>query len=95
MDPLQTIMDLRRLHSEGKVNAGIEVLSGKILEDMTTTRVIDPVIVKKQVIKAATEAATAILKVDDVIAATPMKKEEKEKGKEGAEAPEGKFGGLE
>jgi len=93
MDPLQTIMDLRRLHSEGKVNAGIEVLSGKLLEDMTTTRVIDPVIVKKQVIKAATEAATAILKVDDVIAATPMKKEEK--GKEGAETPEGKFGDLE
>jgi len=95
MDPLQAIMDLRRLHGEGKINAGIEVLSSKILEDMTTTKVIDPVIVKKQVIKAATEAATAILKVDDVIAAAPMKKEEKEKGKEGVEGPEGKFGGLE
>ncbi|MEM1796522.1 MAG: thermosome subunit beta [Zestosphaera sp.] len=96
MDPLQTIMELRRLHSEGKINAGIEVLGGKIIEDMTTTKIIDPVIVKKQVIKAATEAATAILKVDDVIAATPMKKEEKGKeGREGVEGPEGKFGGLE
>ncbi|MEM3848609.1 MAG: TCP-1/cpn60 chaperonin family protein, partial [Zestosphaera sp.] len=93
MDPLQTIMELRRLHSEGKVNAGIEVLGGKIVEDMMTTKIIDPVVVKKQVIKAATEAATAILKTDDVIAASPMKKEEK--GKEGAEMPEaGKFGGL-
>ncbi|MEM2020701.1 MAG: thermosome subunit alpha [Zestosphaera sp.] len=94
MDPLQTIMELRRLHSEGKTSAGVEVLSGKIIEDMMGTKVIDPVIVKKQVIKAASEAATAILKVDDVIAASPMKKEEK--GKEGLEGPEaGKFGGLE
>jgi len=39
------------------------------------------------VIKSATEAATTILKIDDIIAASPLKKEEKEKGKGGA----GKF----
>ncbi|MCD6428188.1 MAG: thermosome subunit, partial [Desulfurococcales archaeon] len=85
LDPLQAIMDLRKLHSEGKVNAGVDVLNGKIVEDMAKLNVIDPVIVKKQIIKAATESAAAILKVDDIIAASPLKKEKKEKGGGGEE----------
>ena len=80
LDPLQAIMDLRKLHSEGKVSAGIDVMNGKIVEDMVKLNVIDPVIVKKQIVKAATESAAAILKVDDIIAASPLKKEKKEKG---------------
>ncbi len=35
--------------------------------------VYEPMAVKKQVIKSATEAATMILKIDDVIAAGKMK----------------------
>jgi chaperonin GroEL (HSP60 family) len=35
--------------------------------------VIEPVIVKRQMIKSATEAATMVLKIDDVIAAGKMK----------------------
>ncbi len=87
LDPLEAVMELRRLHSEGKLNAGIDVMNGKVIEDIAQIHVIDPVIVKKQVIKAATEAAAAILKVDDIIAATPLKKEE-EKGKKGGEEEE-------
>ncbi|PUA33253.1 MAG: thermosome subunit [Zestosphaera tikiterensis] len=90
VDPLQSVMELRRLHSEGKVNAGVDVLGGRVVEDIMALKVMDPVIVKKQIIKAATEAATAILKVDDVIAASPLKKEEKEKGGEKAPEP-GKY----
>jgi thermosome len=86
MDPLQTVMELRRLHSEGKLAAGIDVLNGKLVEDMVKENVIDPVIVKKQVIKSATESAAAILKVDDIIAAAPTKKEGK-----GREEEPGKF----
>jgi len=52
---------------------------------MVKINVIDPVLVKKQVLKSATEAATAILKIDDIIAAAPPKKKEKEK--EGEETP--------
>ncbi len=80
LDPIEAVMELRKLHSEGKINAGIDVMNGKIVEDITKIHVIDPVIVKKQVIKAAGEAAAAILKVDDIIAASPMKKEEKKGG---------------
>jgi len=95
MDALETLMELRKLHSEGKIYAGINVVEGKIAEDMFAANVAEPVIVKKQVIKAAAEAAAAILKVDDIIAASPMKAGEGKGGKagEGAEESEGKFGG--
>ncbi len=86
LDPLDTVMELRKLHRDGKKNAGIDVMKGKVVEDMAAINVIDPVIVKKQVILAATEAATAILKVDDIIAASPTKKEKEKKGKGGEES---------
>ncbi|MEM0052306.1 MAG: thermosome subunit alpha [Sulfolobales archaeon] len=94
MDALETLMELRKLHSEGKIYAGINVVEGKIAEDMLAINVAEPVIVKKQVIKAAAEAAAAILKVDDIIAASPMKTGEGKGSKagEGAEESEGKFG---
>jgi len=83
LDALDSLMKLRELHSKGYVNSGVNVLSGRIEEDMTKINVVEPAIVKKQVIKSATEAATTILKIDDIIAASPLKKEEKEKkGKE-------------
>ncbi len=87
LDPLEALMKLRQLHSEGKVYAGIDVINGRITEDITKINVVEPSIVKKNVIKSATEAATTILKIDDIIAASPLKKEEKEKSKGGA----GKF----
>ena len=88
MDPLQTIMDLRKLHAEGKIAAGVDVINGKISEDMFVLNVVEPAIVKKQVIKSATEAATTILKIDDVIAAAPKKEEEEKKGKKKEEEEE-------
>jgi len=88
LDALDTIAELTRKHKEeGKIYAGIDVVNSKVVDDMTKIGVIEPVIVKKQVIKSATESATMILKIDDIIAAAPPKKEEKkEEGK-------GKFGG--
>ena len=83
LDALQTLMDLRKLHADGKKYAGIDVISGKIVEDMTKINVIEPILVKEQVLKSATEAATTILKIDDIIAAAPTKKEKK--GKKGGE----------
>jgi chaperonin GroEL (HSP60 family) len=40
---------------------------------MTKVGVFEPITVKKQIIKSATEAASMILKIDDVIAAGKMK----------------------
>jgi thermosome len=83
MDVLDTIMNLRKVHAEGKASAGIDVLNAKILDDMTKINVIDPVLVKKQVLKAAVEAATSLLKIDDVIGAAPKKEEKKGEEKKG------------
>jgi thermosome len=85
LDPLDTLMKLRQLHSEGKIYAGIDVINGKVEEDMTKINVVEPLLVKTNVIKSAAEAATTILKIDDIISASPLKKEkEKEKEKGGA-----------
>ncbi len=81
MDALETLMELRKLHAEGKKFAGVDVINAKVVEDMISINVIEPILVKEQVLKSATEAATTILKIDDVIAAAPTKKEEKKKGK--------------
>jgi thermosome len=87
MDPLEVLMELRRLHAAGNKYAGINVIEGKIEEDMRKLKILDPLTVKKQIVRAATEAATAILKVDDLIAASPLKKEKE--GKEKKEEEEG------
>ena len=80
-DPLEVLMELRKRHAEGKKGAGIDVIAGEVVDDMATRNVIEPLLVKEAMIKTAAEAALAILKIDDVIAASPMKKE-KEKEKE-------------
>jgi len=88
MEPLETIMSLRKEHAEGKIRSGIDVINGKTVDDMFSLNVIEPVSVKKQIIKAATEAATTILKIDDVIAAAPKKEEKKEEKKKEEEEEE-------
>ena len=85
MDALDTLMQLRSLHSKGLKFAGVDVLNSKVVEDMLTVNVYEPLLVKKQVIKGAAEAAISLLKIDDLIAAAPPKekKEEKKEGEEG------------
>jgi len=87
-DPLETLMKLRQLHSEGKKYAGIDVVTGEIRENMIEHNIIEPLLVKESMVKTAAEAAITILKIDDIIAASPVKKEKEEKGKkEGGEMP--------
>ncbi len=82
MDALDTLLQLRAMHSQGYKFAGVNVVEGKIEEDMTKINVYEPILVKKQVVKSASEAAVSLLKIDDVIAAAPPKKEEKKGGEE-------------
>ena len=82
LDPIEMIVALRAEHKEGKKWMGINVFDRKV-DDMYKLDVVEPVLVKKQVIKSAVEAAAMILKIDDVIAASKI--EEKGKEKEGKE----------
>ncbi|MEM4700379.1 MAG: thermosome subunit beta [Candidatus Nezhaarchaeales archaeon] len=69
MDPLDVIMELRALHERpGNESMGVDVFAGKP-NDMYSLGVLEPLNVKMMAIKSATEAATMILRIDDVIAA--------------------------
>ena len=72
LDPIDILSELRVRHEKGERWAGIEVISGKV-QEMAEAGVFEPLAVKKQIIKSATEAASMILKIDDVIAAGKMK----------------------
>ena len=71
MDPIETMVELMAKHKGGKKWAGINVYDGKIV-DMYKLKVLEPVVVKKQAIKSSVEAASMILKIDDIIAAGKM-----------------------
>ncbi len=75
MDPIDTQVDLRSRHGkEGKDGKwyGVDAMSGKVA-DMYAKSVVEPLAVKLQILRAATEAASMILRIDDVIAASKMK----------------------
>ncbi|MDI6691376.1 MAG: thermosome subunit beta [Candidatus Bathyarchaeota archaeon] len=72
LDPIDILSELRVRHEKGETWAGIEVTSGKV-QDMSEAGVFEPLAVKKQIVKSAGEAASMILKIDDVIAAGKMK----------------------
>lgn len=50
---------------------------------------VEPIRVKRQVLKSATEAATAVLKIDDLIAASQLKSSKEKEGEKGGEKKEG------
>jgi thermosome len=72
LDPIDIISELRAHHEKGEIWAGVEVHEGKV-RDMKKLGVFEPLAVKKQIIKSASEAASMILKIDDIIAAGKMK----------------------
>jgi thermosome len=67
MDPIDTMVKLRAKQSEGKKWTGINAREGRVA-DMLSLNIVEPVVVKEQIIKSATEAASMILRIDDVIA---------------------------
>ncbi len=72
MDSIDTQVELRAKHGQGRKWAGINVTTGKV-SDMLGDHVVEPLSVKEQIIRSATEAACMILRIDDVIASSKMK----------------------
>ncbi len=92
LEPIDIMVELRASHEkEGGHVMGVDVFTGKVV-DMYEKGVIEPLSVKEQAIKSAAEAASMILRIDDVIAASKPKEEEKtgesEKGGEESESTE-------
>ena len=67
MDPINTIISLRAKQNSGKKASGINAREGKV-GDMYSLNIVEPLVVKEQIIKSATETACMILRIDDVIA---------------------------
>ena len=67
MDPIDTMANLRAKQNQGRKWTGIDARNTKIA-DMLSIDVVEPIAVKEQIVKSATEAACMILRIDDVIA---------------------------
>ncbi len=73
-DPIDVLVELRSKHERaGSPWFGIDVFSGDV-KDMRKLNVLEPLRVKQQVIKSASEAASMILRIDDVIASKGVDK---------------------
>jgi archaeal chaperonin len=66
MSPIDAQVELRAAHGQGEKWFGINVRAGKVADMMSD--VIEPALVKGEVIRAATEASCMIIRVDDVLA---------------------------
>jgi thermosome len=66
LDPIDMLVEMRSQHEKGKKTAGLNVFTGKVV-DMWKEGVVEPLRVKTQAIDSATEAATMILRIDDVL----------------------------
>jgi thermosome len=69
MDPIDTLTELRSKQAKGSKWSGIDARSGKIV-DMSKLDIVELLSVKEQIIKSATEVASMILRIDDVIASS-------------------------
>jgi archaeal chaperonin len=69
MDPIDTTTDLRAKQSKGSKWMGIDVKTAKIT-DISKLDIFEPLSVKEQIVKSATEVASMILRIDDVIASS-------------------------
>jgi archaeal chaperonin len=84
LDPIDTMTEVRSKHAEGGLWFGVEAKEGKV-KDMYKENVLEPLSVKEQIVKSATEAACMILRIDDVIAAGKSR---------GPSGPPGGAGGM-
>ncbi len=67
LDPIDTLTELKAKHDRGEKNAGLNLFTGKI-EDNLQAGIIEPSRIKTQAINSATEVSMMLLRIDDVIA---------------------------
>jgi len=86
LDPIDKLAELRAEHEKKRMQMGLDVFSGKV-QNMLNLGVIEPLKIKIQAIKSASEVAEMILRIDDMISAG---------GEKGSPSPPGGMpGGME
>jgi len=90
LDAVDILTELRHKHEQADGwKYGLDVYQAKVV-DMTSLGLIEPLSVKVNAFKVAVEAASMILRIDEIIAASKLEKEEK-KGEKKEEEGETKF----
>lgn len=87
-DAISKLTEMKSSHEAGLKTGGLSTFDGKIV-DMWAMGVVEPLRVKTQAIKSATDAASLILRIDDVIASKRT-----EQPPAGAGASMGGMGGM-
>ncbi|MEK6948346.1 MAG: thermosome subunit alpha [Nanoarchaeota archaeon] len=67
LDPIDSLTELKAAHEKGGKWMGLDVFSGKVI-DAWNQGIIEPLKIKTQAIKSASEVAELILRIDDVLA---------------------------
>ncbi len=75
LDPVNTIIELRKSHSDGDSHSGINFDEGGV-KNMLEANVLEPLRVVEQAIQSATETAVMILRIDDVISSKSVSMDE-------------------
>jgi archaeal chaperonin len=86
MEPIDVQVEFRAKHAQGKTWFGVNARGG-VVGDMMN-EVVEPLAVKEEIIRAATEASCMILRVDDVLASG------KSRGPAGPPPGAGGYGGM-
>lgn len=68
LEPTDVLIELRNAHHNGDVHAGIDV-STREIADTVDRGIVEPLAVRKRALEGATEAANALLRVDDIVTA--------------------------
>lgn len=85
IDMIDTIVNLRAAHNkDNSKTMGINVKNGKV-EDMLKAGVVEPLKLKEQAIKSASESVVMILRIDDVLAGKELAKSESYRKMSGSE----------
>ena len=71
-NPIDVLVELKTVHEKGKSSYGFNAFTG-LIEDMIKVGIIEPIAIKTQALKSASEAAMMILKIDDVVAASELR----------------------
>jgi len=80
LEPIDILVGLKAAHEKPKGHLmGVNVFTGKVVNTYDSG-VIEPLSVKEQALKSATESASMILRIDDVIASTKPKEAGKPPG---------------
>ena len=92
-DAIDALVDMTARHDGGDVNVGIDADTGELVE-MFEDGVVEPLRVKTTAVNSAVDAATMILRIDDVVSAGDLSVGGEDEDEGGAGGPPGGMGGM-